>query len=164
MTLTLIYLVIKRCSYIEAHGVYYSFTHIPSTMAPLDVPHHWKQIKQFTKFEIADVDDPGDQDEQNDSEEDSDTDTASLLNVSDVEDVIAFVLHGDITDDESAEFNSSDDEVSMEDSPTYDPLPEEYQSVTPLRQNVPDARRRLFETSGGEEDDDDEVDDGIAYL
>lgn len=130
-------------------------------MAPVDVPHHWKQIKQFTKFEMADVDDPGDQDEENDSEEDSDIDTASLLNVSDVEEVIAFVLHGDVTEDESNGYHlSSDDE---EDSFTYDPLPEENESSTPQRENVPVARRRLFDSSSGEEDDD-EDDDGIAYL
>jgi len=128
-------------------------------MAPLDVPHHWKQIKQFTRFEMADINDPGDQDEQNDTEGDSDTDTASLLDVSDVEEVIAFVLQGDVTEEESNEYNlSSDDEISMEDR-----LPEEYRSVTPQRQDVPNARRRLFDSSSGEEDDD-EDDDGIAYL
>jgi len=128
-------------------------------MAPLDVPHHWKQIKQFTKFEMADVGDLGDQDDQNDSEEDSDTDTASLLDVSDVEEVIAFVLHGHVSEEETNEYNlSSDDELSIEDR-----LPEGYRSATPQREDVPDARRRLFESSSDEEHDD-EDDDGVAYL
>jgi hypothetical protein len=132
-------------------------------MAPLDIPHHWKQIKHFSLFEMADVEEPSDQEEdQSDSEDDT-----SLLDVSDIEEVIAFVLHGATTDEDSVEFNEpsveNEEVCTTPEIFAYHQLPEEDQSTTPVRHNVPTARRRLFDSSSGEEDENDD-NSGVTHL
>jgi hypothetical protein len=113
-------------------------------MAPLDIPHHWKQIKDKLEHVLQENEDTSDPEDMSDSD-----DTTSSVDVSDIEDIIALVLHEDFPG-------------SVADSIEFYPLSEdEDENTTPVLHDVPDARRRLFDSSSGEEDDDD---DGVAYL
>lgn len=115
-------------------------------MAPHDIPHHWKQIEEKLEnvFFVQENEDTSDSEDPSDYD-----DTISSLDASDVEDIIAFVVHED--------FPESD-----VDSIVFYPLSEDEDEdgdTTPIRHDVPDVRRRLFDSSSGEEDD-----DGVAYL
>lgn len=117
-------------------------------MAPLNIPHHWKKIEEILETVLQE--DVEENEDDSDSEDLSNSDdTTSSLDVSDIEEVIAFVLHEQYPE-------SVADSVE---SPYYPLSEDEDGNTTPVLRDVPDARRRLFDSSSSEEDD-----DGVSYL
>lgn len=117
------------------------FIRHPATMAPLDIPFHWKQIEE----KLENIHQEGEEEADIVIGDSDESDSDDWSEESDSDEVFEHLL-----DDEESEVDT--DPGSFE----FYILREE---ETPQLPEISDVRRRLFEISSGEEDD-----DGVAYL